>query len=63
MRIPLIVLFILFISCKSQQNSVNIVNSIIEISQSESKSLNLPKSYLNFKEREKLLENVLSQFD
>lgn len=51
------------ISCKPQQNSINIVKDIIEISQTESKKLKLPESFLKFKYREQLLESVLSQID
>lgn len=49
--------------CKPQQNSINIVKDIIEISQTESKKLKLPALFLKFKYREQLLESVLSQID
>lgn len=63
MKAILIIILVLFISCKPQQKKANIVKDIIEISQTESKKLKLPESYLKFKSREKLLESVLSQFD
>lgn len=63
MKAFLIIILVLFIGCKTQQKNDNIVKNIIEISQAESKKLNLPESFLKFKSREKLLESVLSQFD
>lgn len=63
MKAFLIIILVLFVSCKPQQKNDNIIKDIIEISQTESKKLKLPESFLKFKSREQLLENVLSQFD
>lgn len=63
MKAFLIIILVLFISCKPQQKNDNIVKDIIELSQTESKKLKLPESSLKFKSREQLLETVLSQFN
>ena len=63
MKAFLIIILVLFISCKPQQKNDNIVKDIIGLSQTESKKLKLPESSLKFKSREQLLETVLSQFN